>query len=128
MAKPLDGKKIAILATDGVEQSELTEPRKALEEAGANTVLDFAYRRDNSSNEPQGKGQHLEVDLALSVTNPDDYDGLLLPWGVASPDELRANAKAVSFVKRFFDSGKPVAAICHGPRMLVEADVVRGGR
>jgi len=72
------------------------------------------------------KGNTLKVDLALRVTNPDDYDGLLLPGGVANPDELRTNAKAVSFVKRFFDSGKPVAAICHGPWMLVEADVVRG--
>ena len=72
------------------------------------------------------KGNTLKVDLALSVTNPDDYDGLLLPGGVANPDERRTNAKAVSFVKRFFDSGKTVAAICHGSWMLIEADVVRG--
>ena len=74
----------------------------------------------------KGNGNTLKVDLALSAANPDDYDGLLLPGGVANPDGLRTNAKAVSFVKTFFDSGKPVAAICHGPWMLVEADVVRG--
>ena len=100
---------------------------KALEEAAANTVLISPAVGTIQAMNYKEKGNTLKVDLAPSVTNPDDYDdGLLLPGGVANPDELRTNAKAVSFVKRFFDGGKPVAAICHGPWMLVEADVVRG--
>jgi protease I len=126
MAKPQEGKKIAILATDGVEQSELTEPRKALEEAGANTVLISPTVGTIQAMNQKEKSNTLKVNLALSAANPDDYDGLLLPGGVANPDELRTNAQAVTFVRAIFDSGKPVAAICHGPRMVVEADVVRG--
>jgi protease I len=109
-----------------VEQSELTEPRKALEEASANTVLISPVVGTIQAMNHKGKGNTLKVDLAFIAANPDDYDGLLVPDGVANSDELRTNAKAVSFVKRFFESGKPVAAICHGPWMLVEADVVRG--
>ena|ERR1700758_4064982 len=126
MAKPLEGEKIAILATDGVEQSELTEPRKALEAANAKTVLISPAAGTMQAMNHREKGDTLKADLVLSAANPDDFDGLLLPGGVANPDELRTNARAVSFVKAFFNSGKPVAAICHGPWMLVEADVVRG--
>jgi protease I len=104
----------------------IDRPCKALEEAAANTVLISPTVGTIQAMNYKEKGNTLKVDLAPSVTNPDDYDGLLLPGGVANPDELRTNAKAVSFVKRFFDGGKPVAAICHGPWMLVEADVVRG--
>ena len=126
MATLLKGKRIAILATDGVEQSELTEPRKALEEAGARTVLISPAEGTIQAMKHKEKGDTLRVDLALDAANSDDYDGLLLPGGVANPDELRTNPRAVSFVRAFFDSGKPVSAICHGPWMLVEADVVRG--
>jgi protease I len=126
MPKPLEGEKIAILATDGVEQSELTEPRKALEAANAKTVLISPAAGTMQAMNHREKGDTLKADLVLSAANPDDFDGLSLPGGVANPDELRTNARAVSFVKAFFNSGKPVAAICHGPWMLVEADVVRG--
>ena len=126
MAKPLEGKKIANLSDRRRGAIRIDRPRKALEEAAANTVLISPTVGTIQAMNHKEKGNTLKVDLALSVTNLDDYDGLLLPGGVANPDELRTNAKAVSFVKRFFDSGKPVAAICHGPWMLVEADVVRG--
>jgi protease I len=126
MAKSLKGKKIAILLTNGVEQAELTEPRKALEEAGAETELISPAEGSIQAMRHQEKGDTFKVNVALDAADPDDYDALLLPGGVANPDELRVNPKAVSFVKAIFDDGKPVAAICHGPWMLVEADVVRG--
>lgn len=121
----LNGKRVAILATDGVEQSELEEPRKALDEAGATTVV-------VSPKEGSIKGWHhghwgteIPVDLALTEASPDAFDALLLPGGVMNPDRLRTNKQAVQFVKAIFQAGKPVAAICHGPWLLVEADVVR---
>ena len=125
MAK-LEGKRIAILATDGVEQVELTEPRAALEAAGAEVDL-LSIR----SGEIQGmnhidKGDRFPVDELVADADVSDYDGLLLPGGVVNPDELRTDESAVRFVKQFFESEKPVAAICHGPWTLVEADVVRG--
>lgn len=125
MAK-LEGKRIAILATDGVEQVELTEPRAALEAAGAEVDL-LSIR----SGEIQGmnhidKGDRFPVDELVADADVSDYDGLLLPGGVVNPDELRTDENAVRFVKQFFESEKPVAAICHGPWTLVEADVVRG--
>ena len=125
MAK-LEGKRIAILATDGVEQVELTEPRAALEAAGAEVDL-LSIR----SGEIQGmnhidKGDRFPVDELVADADVSDYDGLLLPGGVVNPDELRTDERAVRFVKQFFESEKPVAAICHGPWTLVEADVVRG--
>jgi protease I len=126
MAKGLDGKTIAFLLTDGVEQSELTEPRKALDEAGAKTVLISPVAGTVQAMKHKEKGDTFKVDLALDAANPDDYGGLVLPGGVANPDELRTNPQAVNFVRAIFDSGKPVSAICHGPWMLVEADVIRG--
>jgi protease I len=126
MVTSLRNRKIAILATDGVEQSELTEPRKALESAGANTTLVSPSEGEIQAMNHREKGDKLKVDLALSKANPDEYDSLLLPGGVANPDELRTKPEAVSFVKSFFQRRKPVAAICHGPWMLVEADEVRG--
>ena len=126
MAKVLEGKTIAFLLTDGVEQSELTEPRKALDEAGAKTVLISPAAGTVQAMKHKEKGDTFKVDLALDAANPDDYDGLVLPGGVANPDELRTNPQAVNLVRAIFDSGKPVSAICHGPWMLVEADVIRG--
>ena len=123
--RPLDGLRVAILATDGFEQVELTGPRRALEQAGADTLLvapeDGTIRGWNHSE----WGDELDVDLPLADADPDDFDALLLPGGVMNPDHLRTEPEAIGFVKAFFESSKPVAAICHAPWMLVEADVVR---
>lgn len=122
----LNGKRIAILATDGVEEVELTKPRDALREAGAQAVV--VSPRDNEIKAWQHDhwGNKIPVDLPLSRARPDDFDGLMLPGGVTNPDRLRQDEQAVQFVKGFFEAGKPVAAICHAPWLLVEADVVRG--
>ena len=122
----LNGKRVAILVAEGFEQSEMVEPRRALEHAGAETEI-----VSPESGEVQGwnhfdKADRFEVDVEIEAANPDDYDALLLPGGVANPDQLRANPKAVQFVKRFVDSGKPVGVICHGPWTLIEAGAVRG--
>lgn len=122
----LTGKKIAILATDGFEQCELTEPKKALEEAGANVHLVSLVSGTIQGFHHADKGDTFEVDETVDGVSAKDYDGLVLPGGVHNPDSLRVNAKAVAFVRDFFDQGKPVAAICHGPWTLVEADVVEG--
>ena len=122
----LTGKCVAILATDGVEQVELTEPRKALDEAGAKTTLVSPKSGKIKGWQHDHWGEELKVDLALESANADTFDALLLPGGVMNPDQLRMNKQAVQFVRSFFDSGKPVAAICHAPWMLVEADVVSG--
>ncbi len=126
MHKPLEGRRIAVLATDGVEQVELEAPLEAVRAAGAE-----AHVIAPSSGRIQGfhhldKGDAIPVDRDLSSVSADDYDGLILPGGVANPDALRMDRKAVEFVKAFFDSDKPVAAICHAPWTLVEADVVKG--
>jgi len=122
----LTGKRVAILATDGVEQVELTEPRKALDEAGAKTTLVSPKSGKIKGWQHDHWGEELKVDVALESANADTFDALLLPGGVMNPDQLRMNKQAVQFVRSFFDSGKPVAAICHAPWMLVEADVVSG--
>jgi len=122
----LNGKRVAILATDGVEQVELTEPRKALDDAGAKTELVSPKRDKIKGWQHDHWGDELKVDVPLEQARADNYDALLLPGGVMNPDHLRQDQKAVQFVKSFFQAGKPVAAICHGPWMLVEADVVRG--
>lgn len=128
MEKNLNGKKIAILVADGFEQVELTEPKKALEQAGAETHI-------VSPNKDQVKGwDHTEwgdkfpVDVALDKADPDNYDALLLPGGVMNPDKLRRNENALRFVRAFFNSDKPVASICHGPWTLIDAGVVKGRR
>ncbi len=127
MNKTLEGKKIAILSADGVEQSELTEPRKALEKAGAQTELVSPNRNGKiQAMVHHEKGDQFPVDVQLSSANPSGYDALVLPGGVANPDALRIIPEAVKFVRSFFDNHKPIAAICHGPWMLVEADIVRG--
>jgi protease I len=122
----LQSKKIAILVTDGFEQVELTEPRKALDAAGAITHIVSPKEDRVKGWQFTDWGDEFEVDVPLDRANPADYDGLLLPGGQINPDKLRADDKAVTFVRRFFEEHKPVAAICHGPWLLVEAGVVRG--
>jgi protease I len=126
MQNELKGKRIAILVADGFEQVEMTEPRKALDQAGAKTDLISPAKGKVQAWQHQDKGDKFPVDVALDAANPDDYDALLLPGGVANPDKLRIIPKAVQFVKSFFEHEKPVAAICHGPWLLVEANVVQG--
>jgi protease I len=126
MPNRLEGKKVAFLATDGVEQVELTEPWKAVEQEGGKPELVSLESGEIQGFEHLDKGQTFKVDRTASEANADDYDGLVLPGGVANPDFLRADQDAVEFTRAFFEAGKPVAAICHGPWTLVEADVVRG--
>jgi len=126
MPNQLNGKRIAILATDGVEQVEMTEPRKALDAAGAKTELVSPAKGQLQAWQHLEKGDKFPVDVQLDAADPNNYDALVLPGGVANPDQLRTMPKAVQFVKSFFEQDKPVAAICHAPWMLVEADVVRG--
>lgn len=121
----LTGKRVAILATDGFEQSELEKPREALEDAGASTVVISPDRDDIRAWDGNDWGHIIEVDEKLSNARPDYFDALLLPGGVQNPDTLRTIPEAVEFVRAFFRSGKPVAAICHGPQLLIEAGVVR---
>lgn len=128
MQHDLNGKKVAILMADGFEQVEFEKPQQALEEAGASTFVispndDEVTGWDGEAND---HGDSFEVDLPVAEANADDYDALLLPGGVKNPDTLRQVPEAVAFVRAFFEAGKPVAAICHGPQMLIEADVVRG--
>jgi protease I len=126
MASKLDGKRIAILATDGFEQSELLEPRRALEEVGAQVDVIAPHDGKIQGMKHRDKGDLVMVDRTLADSNPDDYDALMLPGGVANPDELRTKPEAVDFTRAFFQAGKPVAAICHGPWTLVEAGVLKG--
>ena len=126
MASKLNGKKIAILATDGFEQVELTEPRKALDDAGATTVVISPKSGEIKGWKLKEWGDTVKVDKPLADANPNDYDALLLPGGVINPDHLRVEPEAVNFVRQFVATGKTVAGICHGPWTLVEADVVRG--
>ena len=119
----LSGKKIAILATDGFEQVELTDPKKALEQAGAKTEVISPHGGEIKGWKSTEWGDKVKVDRELNAAKAEDYDALLLPGGVMSPDKLRMDQNAVTFVKKFFDAGKPVAAICHGPQMLIEAGV-----
>jgi protease I len=116
----LDGKKIAFLATDGVEQVELTEPRKAVEQEGADTHLVSLEDGEIQGFEHLDKADKFPVDVTVKDASADDYDGLVLPGGVANPDFLRADEDAVAFVRAFVDAGKPVGAICHGPWTLVD--------
>src|SRR4051812_10509615 len=119
----LDGKKIAILvANEGIEQVELTEPRKALEEAGASVELLAPEAGEAQAFNHLDKADAFPVDRTVGDADAGDYDGLMLPGGVANPDALRMEKDAVAFVRSFFDAGKPVAVICHAPWTLVEAD------
>jgi protease I len=129
MAKDtLHGLKVAILATDGVEQVELLEPRKALDEAGANTTLVSPKSDRIRAWNFTEWGDELNVDLPLDRARPQDFDALHLPGGVINPDKLRMIPQAVEFVKAFFTADKPVASICHGPWMIIEAEAARGKR
>jgi protease I len=126
VANELQGKRIAFLATDGVEQVELAEPWKAVENAGGEPELLSTQGGKIQGFEHLDKGEMFRVDKHVSQADVDDYDGLVLPGGVANPDFLRMDEDAVRFVKSFFESGKPIGVICHGPWTLVEADVVKG--
>ena len=122
----LKGKKVAILATDGFEQSELFEPLNALEKAGALVSIVSLEKGAIKGWDENDWGKSVKVDSAVSETSADHYDCLMLPGGVMNPDSLRKDEGAVAFVKAFAKAGKPIAAICHGPWTLVEADVLRG--
>jgi protease I len=126
MAGKLDGKKIAILAADGVEQVELTEPRKALDEAGATTELVSFDDGEIQGFDHLDHADRLKVDRKLSDVSADEYDGLVIPGGVANGDFLRADEDAVKFTADFAKAHKPIASICHGPWVLVEAGIVKG--
>ena len=127
MPAELTGKRIAILLTDGFEQIELTEPRHALDQAGAETHL-ISAKTDVRGFHHDQPGDEFPVDVPLSKAKADDYDGLLLPGGVANPDSLRIDEKAIALIQAFVDAGKPIAAICHGPWPLIETGVVKGRR
>jgi protease I len=126
MTDRLNGKKVAFLATDGVEQVELTEPWKAVQDEGGTPELISLASGEIQGFNHLDKGDTFKVDRPVAEADEGDYNGLVLPGGVANPDLLRADENAVSFTRAFFEAGKPVAAICHGPWTLVEADVVRG--
>jgi protease I len=128
MSKQLEGKKVAILATDGFEQAELTEPKKNLEKAGAKvTVLSVAKTpKEIKGWDKTDWGDKVKVDALVAEANPSEFDALVLPGGQINPDKLRMDHDAVSFVRRFAETGKTIAAICHGPWTLIEAGLVKG--
>jgi protease I len=122
----LNGKKVAILVAEGFEQSEMVEPRKALEQAGAETSIVSPAQGEVQGWNHFDKGERFKVDVPIDAAQARDYDALLLPGGVANPDQLRTHPKAVQFVREFAESGKPIGVICHGPWTLIEAGVVKG--
>jgi protease I len=124
--KDLTGKRIAILVDEGFEQVELIKPRKALDKVGAQTEIVSPQEGQVRGWNMKKWGKFVPVDISLESADPASYDALLLPGGVMNPDKLRMNPKAVDFVKHFFDAGKPVASICHGPWMVVEAGAASG--
>jgi protease I len=128
MERRLEGKKVAILVADGFEQVELTEPKKALEAAGAKIEIVSPAEEQVQGWNHDEKADSFTVDMPLKRARSDDYDALLLPGGVRNPDQLRGMTRAVEFIDGFFAAGKPVAAICHAPWMLIDADVVKGRR
>lgn len=126
MARKLDGKKVAILVTDGFEQVEMTKPRQALDKAGAETKIVSLNPGKIQGMHHADKGDKFDVDLTLDEARPEEFDALLIPGGLMNPDALRSNDDALEFTRHFFREGKPVAAICHGPWVLIDAGVVRG--
>jgi len=126
MSKSIKGKKIAILATDGYEQVELTDPKRDLEKAGAKVDILSIKPGQIKGWDRTDWGKSVKVDHLVNDVRPTDYDALVLPGGQINPDKLRTDRNAVAFIKHFVESGKPVAAICHGPWSLIEADVVKG--
>src|SRR6201986_2003636 len=126
MANNLNWKKIAIIATDGVEQAELVKPREAVERAGGSTeLLSLETGQIQAMNSDNNSADKFDVDKAIADASPDDYDGLILPGGTVNADRLRSSEDVVSFVQKIFKDGKPAGVICHGPWTLVEADLVR---
>ena len=126
MADKLSGKKVAILAADGFEEVELTKPRKALDDAGAKTsVVSLKSGKIQGMNHAD-KGASVAVDVTLADAKPQEFDALLIPGGLMNPDTLRSTDEALEFVRHFFRQGKPVAAICHAPWVLIDAEVVSG--
>jgi protease I len=128
MKSKLNGKKIAVLVTDGFEQSEMTSPKEALERAGAEVHILAPSGEKVRAWDEEDWGETFRVNTQLKKAEPDDYDALLLPGGVINSDKLRRDKRAVDFVRAFFEAGKPVAAICHAPWTLIEAGVVPGRR
>ena len=126
MANELHGKRVAFLFTEGVEQAELTEPLKAVRDAGADVDLVSLEKGEVEMWNHFDKGDKITADLAVADADASGYDALVLPGGVANPDQLRVDKRAVAFVRAFFEQNKPAGVICHAPWMLVEADVVRG--
>ena len=124
MKNDLTGVRVAILATDGFEQSELEKPREALIQAGATTTVVSLEEGEITGWDEDDWGNSVEVDQVLTNADPAEFDALLLPGGVMNPDKLRAQPEAVEFVRAFFEAGKPVAAICHGPQLLIEANIL----
>lgn len=126
MDKVMDGLRVAVLATDGFEQSELTEPVRALRQSGAQVDVVSLRSGEIQGMQHKEKGDKVRVDRTLDEAKASDYAALVLPGGVANPDELRTDERAVHFVRQFAEAKKPIAAICHGPWMLIDADAVRG--
>jgi len=126
MARKLDEKKVAILVADGFEQVEMTKPREALDEAGAETkIVSLKSGKIQGMNDAD-KGDRFDVDLTLDEARPAEFDALMIPGGLFNPDAVRSNEVALEFTRHFFQEGKPVAAICHGPQVLISAGLVRG--
>src|SRR5438067_12309056 len=128
MKKTLDGKKVAILVADGFEQVELTAPKEALEDAGAETEIVSPAGEKVKGWDMQDWGRKFKVDVPLKKANAEDYDALLLSGGVMNPDKLRLEPKAMEFIREFGEARKPIAAICHGPWTLIDAGIARGRR
>jgi len=126
MDKKLAGKKVAILVADGFEQVEMTKPRNALDEAGAETKIVSPKSGQIQGMHHADKGDKFDVDLTLEEARPEEFDALMIPGGLMNPDQLRSTPEALDFTRHFFNEGKPVAAICHGPWVLIDAGVVRG--
>jgi len=126
MDKTLVGKKVAILVADGFEQVEMTKPREALKEAGAETKIVSPSSEKIQGMHHAEKGDKFDVDIELKYAQPEEFDALMIPGGLMNPDQLRSTPEALEFTRHFFDNGKPVAAICHGPWVLIDAGVVRG--
>lgn len=128
MAQTLKGKKVAILATDGFEESELFDPKKALDEAGAETSVVSLKKGEIKGWKHTDWGKGIKVDLSLDEADPEEFDALLVPGGVMNPDRLRGDPRAVAFAQSFVDDEKPIASICHGPQLLIETGVLSGRR
>jgi protease I len=126
MARKLDGKKVAILVADGFEQVEMTKPREALDEAGAQTKIVSLKSGKIQGMNHADKGDKFDVDLTLDQARPEEFDALMIPGGLLSPDAMRTNERALNFARHFFRESKPVAVMCHGPQVLINADLVRG--